>query len=94
MMKALRFDATKEQRDALEGLAYWIADNAYIIERYGINEPELENVRKTISMIFDKLDALYVPFWVQNTVICFAENWRNYKEKYLSSFLKTKNIYI
>ena len=94
MKKVLKFEASKEQKHALEGLAYWIADNAYIIERYGADDPERENVKKTISMIFDDLDALRVPFWVQNTVICFSENWRKYKETYLSSFLKTKNIYI
>ncbi len=93
-MNKLRFDANTEQTNALQGLAYWIADNAYIIERYGADDPERENVKKTISMVFDELDALRVPFWVQNVVICFAENWRKYKAVYLSAFLETKNIFI
>ena len=94
MKKSLKFEANNKQKCALEGLAYWIADNAYIIERYGADEPELKTVNKTISLLFENLDALCVPFWVQNAVICFSENWRKYKETYLSSFLKTKNIYI
>ena len=93
-MNKLSFDANREQTNALQGLAYWIADNAYIIERYGADDPERENVKKTISMAFDELDTLRVPFWVQNVVICFAEDWRRYKAAYLSAFLKTKNIYI
>ena len=90
----LKFTANRKQKNALEGLAYWIADNAYIIERYGPKEPELKNVRKTISLILDELDSAGVPYWVQNSVICFAENWRNYKEKYLSDVMKAKNIYM
>ena len=60
----LRFDANTEQRRALEGLAYWIADANYILERYGVNEPEREIARKTIFSMFDELDVLRVPFWV------------------------------
>ena len=37
-MKKLYFNATKEQRNALEGLAYRIADTAYMRERYGNRE--------------------------------------------------------
>ena len=90
----LNFEYTREQYNALDGLAYRIADNAYMIERYGIDgsQKERDENHKTIVDLMEKLDSLCVPFWVQNSVIVWAENWRNYKEQYFGSFLKTKNI--
>lgn len=91
----LRFECTQDQYNALHGLAYRIADNQYMLERYDFSECTLERAenRKTISMLFDELDNLHVPFWVQNTVICWAENWRKYKTECLvSAFDKYKNI--
>lgn len=84
----------KEVKANLEALAYWIADDNYLIERYGTEEPERETAKQSIHLAFDLLDELKVPFWVQNTVICFAENWRRYKSEYLDQYLKTKNIFI
>ena len=55
-MKKLYFNATKEQRNALEGLAYRIADTAYMRERFGNDEPELKQNEKTISGLFDELE--------------------------------------
>ena len=89
----LEITLNQEQYNKLSGLAYWIADKSYIKERYGDNEPELDRCHKTIIMLFDELDALKVPFWAQNTVICFAENWRRYKETYLRNYLEKKNIH-
>lgn len=88
MKKTLSFTCTRQQRNALEGLAYHIADSAYIKERYGANEPELKGVHETISSLFNELDKLHVPFWVQNSVIAFAENWRRYKDTYMDAYLK------
>ena len=93
-MKTLEFKANKEQSKNIESLAYWIADLNYMIERYGIDEPEIKRVKDTISFVFDLLDRSKVPFWVQNTVIAFSENWRAYKDSYLDIELKKKNIYI
>lgn len=92
--KKLEFFATREQVLALEGLAYWIADNSYIRERYGDHEPELINVDKSIHCCMDELDSLKVPFWVQNSTICYAENWRRYKEAYMDSYMKKLNIFL
>ena len=86
---------SREQFSELQGLSYWVADLNYIKERCGEDDPELKHCRDTIEkIIFPKLDKLNVPFWVQNTVICFSENWRRTKEEYLSNFLKSKEIYI
>lgn len=91
--KRLYFKATKAQRNALEGLAYWVADVNYIIERFGANDPEHERAHKSVLLAFQELDALGVPFWVQNSVVCFAENWRQYKSVYMTDWLlKNRNI--
>lgn len=92
--RVLTFDCTQEKYNALCGLAYRIADNAYMIERYGADDSEIERKQnhKTIIGLFDELDSMRVPFWVQNTVICWAENWRAYKTDCLTSaFDKYKN---
>lgn len=86
--RTLSFTCNRQQRNALEGLAYHIADNAYIKERYGDQEPELKGVHETICSLFDELDKLQVPFWVQNSVVAFAENWRRYKDTYMDAYLK------
>lgn len=89
----LNFKCTREQRNALEGLAYRIADSAYMRERWGSEEPELEQNHKTICGLFDELDKLAVPFWVQNSVSCFAENWRQYIQYGMGDWLrKNRNI--
>lgn len=91
----MKYILTKEQLNALEGLSYWISDNAYIRERFGDNDPELKKVHDTITLCcFPLLDRLSVPFWVQNVVICWSENWRNTKSEYLKTFLEKKNIFV
>lgn len=93
MKSKLYFKATREQRNALEGLAYWIANENYIRERYGNNDPEIDKCKKTIcNCIFPECDDLAIPFWVQNSIICWAENWRQYKEFYLREAMEEKNI--
>ena len=93
-MKKLYFKVKNlEQKNALEGLAYHVADANYIIERYGENDPEHKKAHENVLLSFEKLDALGVPFWVQNSVVIFAENWRRYKAEYMSAWLlKNRNI--
>lgn len=89
----LNFKANHAQRAALEGLAYWVADSRYIRERYGDEEPELLRCADTLSKcIFPELDRMGVPFWVQNAVICFSEDWRRFKSCYLWDAMREKNI--
>ena len=93
-MKKLYFKAENmQQRNALQGLAYHVADVNYIIERYGANDPEYKKAHENVLLTFETLDRLGVPFWVQNSVVCFAENWRRYKSEYLENWLlKNRNI--
>ena len=90
----LEFTANTTQMQELEGLAYWIANRQYIIERYGNDEPELQHCDDTIRLIFTRCDELKIPFWVQNSIICFAENWRRYKSEYLVEAMKERKIYL
>ena len=84
---------TMEVRHALEGLAYWVADVNYIKERFDANDPEYSKADKSIHLCFDTLDSLNVPFWVQNTVICYAEDWRRYQENYMWLWMRdNRNI--
>ena len=93
-MQSLQFTLTQEQYNALSGLAYRIADNAYMLERYGAKDSEIERAEnhKTITGLFDQLDALRVPFWVQNTIICAFENWRRYKTEYVYQVLECRGV--
>lgn len=78
---------------ALQGLAYHVADVNYIKEKYGENDPEYKKADSNVLYQFEVLDRLGVPFWVQNSVVCFAENWRRYKAEYLENWLlKNRNI--
>ena len=91
----MTFSYTHEQLCELEGLAYRIADTAFLIERYGHDAARhgLEENHKTIKLIFERLDALHVPFWVQNAVMARAEDWRRYKSEYMNTSLKMRGIY-
>ena len=94
MRKELYFEVeNREQRNALEGLAYHVADVNYIIERYSADDPEYNQAHQNVLCSFATLDRLGVPFWVQNSVVCFAENWRQYKNNYIDTWLlKNRNI--
>ena len=89
----MTFTANKKQWNALEGLSYWIEDHAYIVERYGADDPELPKVDDTIRSLFEELDSLGVPFWVQNAVIAFSAEWRNTRQYYLDAAMKARNIF-
>ena len=88
----LNFKATKTQKNLLQGLAYWIANNRYMREKFGDSDPELKVVNDTIHALFDSLDRAGVPFWVQNSVIICAENWRRYHSIGIESDLKKRGI--
>lgn len=88
----MKYQLNMKQYRALQGLAYWVADINYIRERYGKDDPECTICDKTIKLTFDQLDKMQVPYWVQNAVICFAEDWRKYKQTYFQGFLASRNI--
>ena len=89
----MTFSATQEQYSELEGLAYWISRiSRGLEENDGETDPEIESMRKTVNFIFDRLDEEKVPFWVQNSVLAWAEVWRNTKQEYFSEAMKKRGI--
>lgn len=87
-----QYAATPAQRDELEGLAYWIADRAWSRERGKLDEYEERRTGDTIRAIFDALDRMDVPYWVQNAVCCWAENWRRTMQEDLRDAMRAKQI--
>lgn len=92
-MKALEFTAGGEQKNELQALAYWTAESAYCLERFGAGNEEHERARKTIGLIFSRLDRLQVPFWVQNAVVFWAQDWRRYAGAYLAGAMEKRGIF-
>lgn len=93
-MSNLEFHATTDQRHALEGLSYWHADLNYLYERFPNDVHAIEKARQTIELCFDVLDRLRVPFWVQNNVLAWSEEWRNTERDYLRHAMEKKNIFL
>jgi len=91
---SLYYKVNQNVYNKLCGLAFRIADNKYMIERYGIEGSAVERAQnhKTIYVLFDELDALQVPFWVQNITISFANDWRRYKSECLYYWLKARGV--
>lgn len=77
------YTPTREQRAELESLAYWIADRAWSREHGLLDAHEDQRTDNTIRAIFDQLDRLCVPYWAQNAVICWAEDWRRTMREHL-----------
>lgn len=90
-MAKLYFKCNQKQYNALSGLRYRIADIHYQRER-GADESEIEKTHKTILSLFDELDALKVPFWVQNQTIASVENWRRYLDEYTYQALERVGV--
>lgn len=86
------YTTTREQRDELEGLAYWIADRAWSRERGELDEYEDSRTDNTIRAIFDALDRLAVPYWVQNAVCRWAEDWRRTMREDLRDAMRAEQI--
>lgn len=77
------------QFNALDALSWWKANDSYIRERFGNNDPELQKIHASIMSLFDELDALRVPMWLQNVALSFGNDWRLQKARYLSSWLES-----
>ena len=90
----LHYTLSQANYNKLCGLAFRIADNKYMIERYGTEntKTEREQNHKTIYMLFDELDAARVPFWVQNYTIAFGNDWRRYKAEQLYYWLRARGV--
>ena len=90
----LHYILNQSNYNKLCGLAFRIADNQYMIEKYGEKGSEVERAQnhKTITLLFNELDAAGVPLWVQNNSIAFGENWRRYKTEQLYYWLRARGV--
>lgn len=87
-----QYTATPAQRAELESLAYWIADRGWSRERGKLDEYEIRRTGTTIRAIFDQLDRLGVPYWVQNAVIYWAGDWRRTMREDLRDAMRARSI--
>ena len=91
---SLYFKMDQSIYNKLCGLAFRIADNQYMIEKYGEKGSEVDRAQnhKTITLLFNELDAAGVPFWVQNYTIAFGNDWRRYKTEQLYYWLRARGV--
>ena len=89
----LSFSISQKQYDILLGLRFNMAVKAKLMERYPEEyEQERESIHKTICGLFDEADREKIPFWVQNIVCAYQDNWRHTKETYLYQDLEKRNV--
>jgi len=85
---------TSQQERILEGIAQWIADRSWYIEKYGCNTQDFEKYHDTIISLFEEADRAGIPYWVQNSVIVWAEDLRQRGREYIYQLFDRKNIIV
>ena len=89
----LHFEINQKQYDILLGLRHWMAIKSKLAERYPADlETEGENIHKTICGLFDEADKNNIPFWVQNIVCAFQDDWRHSLDHYLYQDLESRGV--
>jgi hypothetical protein len=89
----MTFSVSQKQYDILLGLRHWMAVKAKMIERYPEEyNRESESIHKTICGLFDEADHEKIPFWVQNIVCGFQDDWRHSINTYLFQDLEKRNV--
>lgn len=70
-----------------------MAVKAKMIERYPEEyNRESESIHKTICGLFDEADHEKIPFWIQNIVCGFQDDWRHSINTYLFQDLEKRNV--
>lgn len=86
------FNYNGQQFKALEGVAYWAQEIAYVLECFGENDADLPRLRDSLRASFTECDRLAVPGWVQNRAAEFGHDWRLYASTYIDLYLYWYNI--
>lgn len=89
----MKYTVNRAQYRALEGLAHWCYQAARC-EAERDNEGT-EQARKTLESFPAQLDRLGVPYWVQNAVSAWAQDFRaegNIRVAYLYQALRRRGI--
>lgn len=85
---------SREQFRVLEGIAFWRAEIAWTVEKYGADDVDLPKFRASLESLLDEADRKAIPWAVQNNVLVFAENWRAEKSCYLDCVLREKGVQV
>ena len=89
----MRWHITRTQYRALEGLAHWCYQAARCAAE---NDAEgVEQARQTLATFPRELDALRIPWWIQNAVSVWAQDFRapgNIRDAYLDQLLKRRGV--
>jgi 20S proteasome alpha/beta subunit len=89
----MTYTINQKQYDVLLGLRHWMAIKAKMIERYPEEyKRESDGIHKTICGLFEEADQNKIPFWVQNIVCGYQDNWRHAAETYLYQDLERRNV--
>ena len=89
----LTFNINQKQYDILLGLRHWMACKAKYKERWPEDyEKERDKIHKTIVFLFDDADRLGIPYWVQNIVCGFQDDWRHTLNTYLYQDLEKYGV--
>lgn len=83
---------TREQYKVLSGLAYWRAELAAAVEYDPTDTEDIKHCKESVSELITECDALEIPFFVQNIILCWAENWRAYYNQYDTDILRKHGI--
>lgn len=89
----MRWHINRKQYSALEGLAHWCYQAARC-EAEG-DAHGIEQARKTLELFPAQLDALNIPWWMQNAVSAWAQDFRspgNIREAYLDQMLSRRCV--
>lgn len=89
----MEWHINREQYKALEGLAHWCYQAARCIaERDDEGERQ---ARETLADFPKRLDRLEIPWWIQNAVSAWAQDFTapgNIREAYMDQMLKRRNV--
>lgn len=89
----MEYTITQDQYNTLSGLRYWMAIKAKLKERYPADyETEADRIHKTITFLFNEADQQSIPFWVQNIVCYFQDDWRHTLDHYLYQDLEKRGV--
>ena len=89
----MEFSVNQKQYDILSGLRHFMAVKAKMIERYPEDyKNEADKIHKSICLLFDEADKNKIPFWVQNIVCYYQDDWRHTKRTYLYQDLEKRGV--
>lgn len=78
-----------EQFKKLEGVWFWIRELKLSLKAEE-DEKYIDKVRNTISLSIDECDKLYIPFFIQNKVLCHSDIYDDIRDILTNNNIKYK----